>query len=219
MVKIETRTFYDYDIYEDGRIYSHHSNKFLKPDIVRGYLQYTLYIDKKAQRYKCHRLVAMLFLNLPQNYKDLVVNHKDGNKLNNHFTNLEWCTYDYNNYHARINNLNNISKSNSDRWNNEEFRKNTSKHISESKIKNKSSAGEKNGRFRYKIYDKFGRIYSRQELKEYLGLSQSYTDNLIKKSANGEKNKYFEEKQIFVKDTKIKVNRLSKATDNEKNVT
>lgn len=119
---MEFKKFYNYDIYEDGSVYSHYSNKFLKPDNVRGYLQYTLTVDNKQKRYKCHRLVAMLFLDLPQNYETLVVNHIDGNKLNNYYLNLEWCTYDYNNYHARINGLNNISKSNSERWNNKVFR-------------------------------------------------------------------------------------------------
>lgn len=67
------------------------------------------------KRYRVHRLVALLFLDVPENYEELVVNHKDGNKLNNSYTNLEWCTYDYNNYHARVTGLNNVSKSNSDR--------------------------------------------------------------------------------------------------------
>ena len=218
MEKIKFKKFYNYDIYEDGSIYSHYSNKFLKPDNVQGYLQCTLSINNNPKRYKCHRLVAMLFLDLPSNYVMLVVNHKDGNKLNNHYSNLEWCTYDYNNYHARINGLNNISKSNSERWENEEFRKNTSEHISKGIIKNGSSSGEKNGRFRYRIYDKNGKVFSRKELKDYLGLSQSYTDTLIREYANGNSNMYFDEKDIFVKDTKRKVNRLSKTTDNEKTV-
>lgn len=199
---MEKKNFYNYDVYEDGTVFSHYTDKFLKGDNVFGYIQYTLSIEGKTQRYKAHRLVAMLFLDLPDNYKELVVNHKDGNKSNNHYSNLEWCTYDYNNYHARINNLNNISESNSKRWEDEEFRKKTSKHISDGIIRNESSKWKNNGRFRYEIFDRSGKEFNRQSLSKYLGLSQSYTDTLIRKWANGETNRYFEEKQIYVKDIK-----------------
>lgn len=50
-----------------------------------------------------HRLVAQCFIPNPDNLP--VVNHKDGNKQNNHYTNLEWCTVEYNNNHAIESNL------------------------------------------------------------------------------------------------------------------
>jgi hypothetical protein len=38
-----------------------------------------------------------------------IVNHMDGDKLNNHFSNLEWCSYSENNQHAWDNGLQNNS--------------------------------------------------------------------------------------------------------------
>lgn len=59
-----------------------------------------------------HRLVAHAFCPRPEHlkdvpYDDLVVNHKDGIKGNNHYTNLEWCTYSENAQHAYDTGLNN----------------------------------------------------------------------------------------------------------------
>lgn len=48
-----------------------------------------------------HRLVAEYFCNYQPNSDKDVVNHIDGNKLNNHFSNLEWCTMRENLLHAR----------------------------------------------------------------------------------------------------------------------
>lgn len=93
-----------------GEVWSIKSNRFIHPEITRfGYKQVTLAIDKKPKRFRVHRLVALLFIPNPNNYP--CVNHIDGNKMNNCVSNLEWCTYAENNYHARINGLNNISKS------------------------------------------------------------------------------------------------------------
>ena len=58
--------------------------------------------DNKAY-IKIHRAVAETFLDNINNYP--IINHKDGNKLNNNINNLEYCTYKQNANHAVENNL------------------------------------------------------------------------------------------------------------------
>ena len=57
---------------------------------ITGYMQAHITINGTRKTYTVHRLVAICFIPNPNNYKQ--VNHIDGNKLNNHVSNLEWCT-------------------------------------------------------------------------------------------------------------------------------
>lgn len=61
--------------------------------------------DRNGNTAFVHRLVAMAWLGTPENFLCLDVNHKDGNKDNNHASNLEWCTRRENLHHAMKNNL------------------------------------------------------------------------------------------------------------------
>lgn len=65
----------------------------------KGYLRVSFWgKDKKRVDKYVHILVAKMFV---KNTKRLqFVNHKDGNKTNNHFTNLEWVTAKQNTKHA-----------------------------------------------------------------------------------------------------------------------
>lgn len=87
----------NYLIYPDGRVWSKQTNKFIVGDKNNvGYKRVALYPSKK--KYFIHRLVALHFVNNPDNKP--VVNHIDGNKEHNHYTNLEWVTRSENDKHA-----------------------------------------------------------------------------------------------------------------------
>jgi NUMOD4 motif-containing protein/HNH endonuclease/helix-turn-helix protein len=61
----------------------------LSPD-NRGYMAVNLCQNGVVSRKAVHRLVAVAFI--PQIEGKPDINHKDGNKTNNRWTNLEWCT-------------------------------------------------------------------------------------------------------------------------------
>lgn len=69
-----------------------------------GYLSFHLRVNKKSKHATAHRLVAIAFLGHKEN---LQINHIDGNKLNNHIDNLEWCTSSENLKHAYLHKLKN----------------------------------------------------------------------------------------------------------------
>lgn len=70
--------------------------KILSPRIIKiGYYAITLSFEAKHKTLHVHRLVAKAFI--PNPYNLPCINHKDENKTNNNFDNLEWCTRKYNN--------------------------------------------------------------------------------------------------------------------------
>jgi hypothetical protein len=93
-----------YKVYEDGRVWSYRRDIFLKPTITnRGYPSVLLSVASKQNRFLVHRLVALSFIPVVANKP--FINHKDGNKLNCDYTNLEWCTPPENSKHALENGL------------------------------------------------------------------------------------------------------------------
>lgn len=88
-----------------------YETKILKPtEDSHGYLQACYFVEGQRVTALVHRLVAEAFLAPPSQelideclkagHKVVLVNHKDGNPLNNHVDNLEWCTPSYNNEYS-----------------------------------------------------------------------------------------------------------------------
>lgn len=90
-----------YEVSNLGRIRNSKTYKIRKENINHeGYYFITgsLGCREKKITFKIHKAVAESFIPNPNNHP--VVNHIDGNKLNNNIDNLEWCTYKYNTLHA-----------------------------------------------------------------------------------------------------------------------
>ena len=87
-----------------GRLFSINGRwkgiRLLKPNIGKkeGYYIANLRMKPKNKHIRIHQLVGEHFVDNPNNKPQL--NHKDGNKLNNHYSNLEWCTIAENIKHA-----------------------------------------------------------------------------------------------------------------------
>lgn len=92
--------FGDYEVSTHGQVHNKVNNIMIKPQLGSGGY-FVLSLQKKM--YRTNRLVAQVFLSNPDNLP--VVNHMDGNKLNNHISNLEWMTYSQNSQHAVDTNL------------------------------------------------------------------------------------------------------------------
>ena len=97
----------DYMVSNTGKL--KRKERILKPDYNKGYFRYTLCKNNQTKRFLAHRLVAICFIQNPNDKR--FVNHIDGDKLNNHVTNLEWCTSSENEIHS----YNRLGKINSQR--------------------------------------------------------------------------------------------------------
>ncbi len=101
-----------YKISDTGKVRSveryvkHRKNQILIKGRIRklkshrsGYLCIDLHKGESVDKwFQVHRLVGIAFIPNPDNKPE--INHIDGNKSNNHYTNLEWCTRSENMKHA-----------------------------------------------------------------------------------------------------------------------
>lgn len=97
-MKRQILNYSKYDIYDDGRIWSHRKGRFLKPGIsfiYNPYAKVLLLGDNGAYKtWGVHQLVLMAFVGSPPS--GMECHHKDHNKLNNHISNLEYVTHSEN---------------------------------------------------------------------------------------------------------------------------
>jgi hypothetical protein len=87
-----------YFISRNGEIWSEKRKRFLTQNVSNGYYSQCISYEQKVCTIRTHRHIASAFVPNPNNYN--VVNHIDGNKLNNNADNLEWCTTQQNCQHA-----------------------------------------------------------------------------------------------------------------------
>lgn len=99
-----------YGLMSDNRISKH------------GYRRVRFSHNGKRKEIPVHRLVALAFVDNPNKEEWNVVNHKDENKLNNRYDNLEWCTNEYNLTYGTLVQRRVATRYRNDTWNCDELK-------------------------------------------------------------------------------------------------
>jgi hypothetical protein len=80
-----------YKVSNTGKVFSCRRQKYLSQKSDKdGYKEVCLCVDEVRKYKRVHRLVAEAFI--PNEEYLPIINHKDGDKTNNHVSNLEWTT-------------------------------------------------------------------------------------------------------------------------------
>jgi len=107
-----------YQISSHGRVKSFQprwkKDRILRP-LIGLYFFFTLTKNGVPKTNHLHRILMMAF-KWVDGCENLTVNHKNGNKLDNRFENLEWCTTSENILHAFESGLT-VAPKGSKRWN------------------------------------------------------------------------------------------------------
>lgn len=90
-----------FSVDEEGNIYWNKTGTKLAPfEDKDGYLRVTYRISGKSYHIAPHRAVCEMYVLNPKPDEYKFVNHKDSNRKNNSYTNLEWCSARINTNHA-----------------------------------------------------------------------------------------------------------------------
>ena len=101
-----------YKINMHGDVKDTIKKRLLPVSMSNGYHVYNIALNDKRIYLSKHRLMATIFIPIPKDLRDqgydqmsLVPNHKDGNRIHNELSNLEWTTVSGNMQHALENGL------------------------------------------------------------------------------------------------------------------
>lgn len=190
-----------YQVSNDGKVRSLNYNRTGKKQILKqsmdrgGYKMVQLWKNNKKETCKVHRLVAQTFIPNPNNWPQ--VNHKDENKSNNHISNLEWCTQEYNSNYGTRNER--ISVAMKGKPKTEQHRKKISENHADFKGKNHPNYGKGKAVLMFTLDGQFIRRFDCiVDANEFLGKNRNSTGitNCIRgdaKTAYGYKWKYEED--------------------------
>lgn len=110
MVK-DIKGFEDYQITDDGRVWSKKTNKWLKTNLnSHGYYQICIYKNNKQYSLSIHRLIAEAFI--PNPYNKPCIDHINTIRTDNRVENLRWVTKKENSNNQITKEKNSISQIN-----------------------------------------------------------------------------------------------------------
>ncbi len=89
----------DYEVSNMGRLWSWKRNKYMKLTLVNRYVRVVLRNTNQTKSFPIHRLVANAFIPNPDNKP--VVDHIDGDAMNNQVNNLRWATFQENSSNSK----------------------------------------------------------------------------------------------------------------------
>lgn len=84
----------EYSVSQDGKVFNKKGQELRQYVDRHGYVNVELWKGNKKKTVRVHRLVATAFIANPNNYP--FVDHRDRNTINNHYSNLRWCTHQQN---------------------------------------------------------------------------------------------------------------------------